>query len=204
MRAEECDPQFLIDNGFLEQVGDFEFGHHTVLASRLGYRITSQFADYFLGRIFETPDAVFTEELLRPDTQDLAMFAAGVDAIVESQRRVALNYFEDGSVEAACPPLQALLHIMAHGHYQEMTLDDPRLRAEFTRKAVLASDWYAARLRARQRRQVALWTRHVEAASGDGLQDARRELARVASPEYLNELVGTIGADPLEGQMPEG
>ncbi len=30
--------------------------------------------------------------------------AEGVDAIVEAQQRVAMNYFEDGSVEAACPP----------------------------------------------------------------------------------------------------
>ena len=42
-----------------------------VLASRLGYRITSLFADRFLGRIFETPDAVFPEEMLRPEKQDL-------------------------------------------------------------------------------------------------------------------------------------
>ena len=32
----------------------------------------------------------------------------GVDAVVEAQRLVALNYFEDGSVQGACPPLKAL------------------------------------------------------------------------------------------------
>ena len=52
----------------------------TVLASRLGYRITALFVDRFLGRIFETPDAVFPEEMLRPEKQDLASFAAGVDS----------------------------------------------------------------------------------------------------------------------------
>ncbi len=87
-----------------------------VLASRLGYRITSRFADRFFGRIFETPDAVFTEELLRPEKQDLADFVSGVTSIVDAQKRVATNYFEDGSVEAACPPLKALLHIMVNGY----------------------------------------------------------------------------------------
>src|SRR5581483_2384324 len=117
MRVHERDPHFLISNGYLEPVSDFCLDGRTVLASRLGYRITTLFVDRFLGRLFETPDAVFTEAMLRPEKQDLAMFAAGVDAIVEAQTRVAKQYFEDGSVEAACPPLKALLHIMACGSY---------------------------------------------------------------------------------------
>jgi hypothetical protein len=31
--------------------------------------------DRFLGRIFEMPSAVFPEEILRPEKQDLGMFA---------------------------------------------------------------------------------------------------------------------------------
>ena len=89
-----------------------------VPASRLGYRITSLFADRFLGRIFETPDTIFTEEILRPEKQDLEAYVAGVEAIAEAQQRVALNYFEDGSAAGACPPLCALLHIMAHGAWR--------------------------------------------------------------------------------------
>ncbi len=60
------------------------------------------FVDHFLGRIFETPSSVFSSEMLRPEEQGPELYAAGVDAIVETQRRVALNYFEDGSVVAAC------------------------------------------------------------------------------------------------------
>ena len=212
MRVEERDPGFLIDSGFLEKVGDFEFEGRTVLASRLGYRITARFADAFLGRIFETPDAVFSEDILCPERQDIAIFAEGVNAIVESQKRVAMCYFEDGSVEHACPPLRMLLHIMAHGHYEDMTLEDPRLRAQFTREAVLASDWYTDRLRARQSREAALWDRHLRSLAAfrsTGMTApktldldaraaaARREQARVRSDAYLHELVGTIGADPL-------
>jgi hypothetical protein len=64
-----------------------------------------------------------------------------------------------------------------------------------TRDAVLASDWYHARLAAKQARDVALRTRHV-AATGSAL--ARERLAWVSSPKYLQSLHGTIGADPME------
>ena len=163
MRVAERDPRSMIAAGYLEKIDDFALDGRTVQASRLGYRISMAFVDHFLGRIFETPDAVFPLELLRPELQDLQMFAAGVDAIVETQRRVALNYFEDGSVEAACPPLRALLEIMAHGSYQRKGVDDPEIRAMFTREALLASDWYRERLRVKQQRDVALWQRHVHA-----------------------------------------
>jgi hypothetical protein len=65
----------------------------------------------------------------------------------------------------------------------------------FTREAVLASDWYQARLVAKQARDVALWTRHV-AATGSAF--ARDRLAWVRSPKYLQSLHGTIGADPID------
>jgi hypothetical protein len=110
-----------------------------------------------------------------------------------------------------------LLYIMAHGSFEGRGVDDPCIRRMFTREALLASDWYRERLHVKQDRDSALWTRHVEsleryAASirAEGLRDeigacerlgyARTQLARVASAEYLEELVGTIGADPLRGQ----
>jgi len=209
VRVPERDPRFLIGNGFLEKIADFEWQGRTVLASRLGYRITALFAERFLGRIFETPDAVFPEEILRPEKQDMDAFAAGVDAIVAAQKRVAENYFFDGSVDAACPPLRALLHIMARGQWEGMGIGDPRLRAMFSRESVLASDWYQERLHAKQERDIALWSRHIASletfAAGPGarqfdvtgrLAEARAQMARVSSVAYLAELVGTIGADP--------
>jgi hypothetical protein len=220
MRAPERTPEFLISNGYLEKIDDYGYAGRTVLASRLGYRITALFADRYLGRIFETPNSVFTDELLKPEIQDPAAFAAGVDAIVESQRRVALNYFEDGSVEAACPPLRALLHIMAHGHFEGTDANDPAIRALFTRETLLASDWYRERLRVKQERDIALWRRHIAALEVfrssprnraaalqldvEGLlQAAQAMLDRVTSPAYLGELAGTLGADPFHLQLPE-
>jgi phosphoenolpyruvate carboxykinase (diphosphate) len=219
MRTQERDPRFLIDGGFLEKVEDFTFEGRAVRASRLGYRITMAFVDHYLGRIFETPDSVFPIEMLRPELQDAAMYAAGVEAIVESQRRVALNYFEDGSFQAACPPLRALLEIMAQGSDCGRGVNHPEVRALFTREALLASDWYAERLRTKQQRDIALWLRHLRALEEFRAAEqefppqddidyegraalARRQLDRVRSAAYLDELVGTIGADPFHGQMP--
>jgi len=204
MRVHERDPEFLKAHGYLEPVCDFGLDGRTVLASRLGYRITELFVDHFLGRIFETPDAVFPDQMLRPEKQDLAQFAAGVDAIVETQTRVALQYFEDGSVDAACPPLKALLHNMAHGSYQGMGVDAAEIRRLFSREAMLASEWYRERLVVKQERDVALWTRHLRALEDAGmenrLEEVRLQLARVSGPDYLGELRGTIGADPFRLQ----
>ncbi len=210
MRVSERDPHFLIDNGFLEKVEDFEFDGQKILASRLGYRITELFVDRFLGRIFEMPNAVFPEEILRPEKQDLAMFASGVLAITEAQRLVALNYFKDGSIEKACPPIKAVLHIMAYGQYEAMRESDPRLLKLFTRESLLASDWYRDRLRAKQSIDMALWTRHAAALNdflANGMRDPQldcksrlgdvcKQMKQVKSDSYLSELVGTIGADP--------
>jgi hypothetical protein len=77
----------------------------------------------------------------------------------------------------------------------------------------MGSGWYRERLRTKQTRDVALWTRHLRAldqfhGSGAALQgadiacrlaEARKQLARVSSPVYVRELEGTIGADPFCG-----
>jgi hypothetical protein len=208
MNIQERDPAYLIANGYLEKVEDFEHQGRRVLASRLGYRITARFAGHYLGRIFETPNIVFTEAFLRPETQDPDQYAAGVNAIVEAHARVAQEYFDDGSVEAACPQLKALLHIMARGHFEGKTVDDPSIRAMFTREALLTSSWYLERLRTKQVRDCALWERHVRSlessrdplATPARLAYARAQLARVSARAYLEELHGTIGADPRLGR----
>jgi len=208
MEVREREPRFLIENGFLEPVADLDVGGRRVLASRLGYRITSLFVDRFMGRMFETPSGVFTEEILKPELQDRDAFAAGVDSIVEAQTRVAQGYFRDGSAAGACPPLLALLHIMAEGTYEGRDVTDPAIRALFTREALLASDWYQERLRTKQHRDIALWRRHLEMLEHSPVRDrlpaARAQLKRVMSPEYLSALVGTLGADPFHGQWREG
>jgi hypothetical protein len=214
---QERDPERLLAEGHLERIDDYDFEGRRVLASRLGCRITSKFVATFFGRVFDNPATVFSEEILRPELQDPKVFADGVDNIVDAQRRVAEAYFKDGSIEDACPPLKALLHIMAHGHYQGKDARDPEIRGLFTREGLLASDWYKERLRVKQERDVDLWSRHVRSLSAflarpghrdealrlgieERLELAKRELERVSSERYLESLEGTIGADPIHAE----
>lgn len=211
---EERDPVRMIERGELEQVEDFEYNGKTVLASRLGYRITESFVHTYFGRVFDNPSAVFTEEMLKPETQDLGTFADGVNNIVEAMHKSALLYFEDGSIEDACPPLRALLHIMAYGTFDGKTVNDPEVRGLFTRESLLSSDWYRERLLMKQQREVELYSRHVASLSAflarpgyeaecarlrvaSRLEAARLELERVSGPGYLEELRGSLGADPI-------
>jgi len=218
MSPAERDPKFLITQGYLERCQDFEHAGKTVLASRLGYRINARFVRAFFGRVFNHPHAVFTDEMLRPELQGIDVFADGMDNIVTTQRRVAKMYFDDGSVARACPPLTALLHIMLNDEWEGKTLASPEVRQLFTRDYLLGSDWYAARLVAKQKVDRRLWRRHVdylerflkrtnyadEAARlglAQRLEQARKTLTEVEQPGYCQSLVGTIGAEPIEAYI---
>ena len=215
MSAAERDPKFLIANHYLDRLEDFEHQGKKILASRLGYRINARFIHAFFGRVFNHPHAVFTEAMLRPELQDADIFADSLDNIVTTQKRVAKMYFDDGSIQQACPPLQALLHIMLHDEWCGKGLDDAEFRNLFTRETLLASGWYAARLAAKQKNDAKLWKRRVEylnhflrrpshedvAATlgiSGRLTRARKELETVESPDYLAWLSGTLGAEPVE------
>jgi phosphoenolpyruvate carboxykinase (diphosphate) len=114
--------------------------------------------------------------------------------------------------------LKALLTIMATGSHEGKDLNDPEIRKLFTRENLLASEWYAERLRAQQRRDHALFTRFVDYLTevrsregnegleadlklGERLEKAHRRLVEIQSPSYLTKIRGTIGADPFHLQM---
>ena len=98
-----------------------------------------------------------TEAVLRPETQDRQVFVDSVEVMASTHERVARAYLKDGTIGSACPPVRALLEIMADGISTEgLTLEDPAFRELFTRESVLASDWYAARLDAAQARIEAI------------------------------------------------
>lgn len=216
MSPAERSARNLIATGALERVADFEHRGQRVLASRLGYRMTARLASIYFGRVFLHPHAVFTEEMLRPELQDMDVFADGVANIVATHQRVAESYFNDGSIAMACPPLKALLEVMAHGQTEEgLGLESPALRALFSRESVLASDWYAARLDAKQRSDEARLTRAVASLYGfldrpdnagaaarlglaNRLAQTQAERVRVGSAAYRASLVGTLGLQPLD------
>ena len=209
----ERDPEFLIREGMLEKLEDFEYGGRTILASRLGYRITSRFVRHFFGRMFDNPDKVFDEAILRPETQDLEGYADGIEHITEAQQRVARMYFEDGSYAYAVPPLQAVLSVMAEGHWNGKSIKDPDVRVMFTRESMLASDWYRARLDAKRRADIRLWRRHRNYLKqflqrethsdiaqrlelDERIAQAERRLQFFDSEAYMQRIIGTVGADP--------
>ncbi len=205
----------LIAEGCLERVADFEHEGRPVLASRLGYRMTQAFARKYFGRIFLHPHVVFTDEMLRPELQDLDIFAESMDVMVQTHRRVAQAYFDDGTIDLAVPPLRALLEIMATGTTEDgHDLDSPEIRSLFTYESVVNSPWYAERLDAKQRGAVARARAGLERLeffasvpeNGETIQRldlasritaAEAELARFSSPAYRAALVGTLGQQPL-------
>lgn len=214
MREPERRPEDLLAKGCLERCVDFTHEGRTIPASRLGYRITAKFMQIYGGRVFSDPDKVFTEDMLKPELQDRAAYIDSIENIAEAHRWVAEQYFRDGSIDLALPPLRALLHIMVHGHYEGQGLQDETLRRQFTREAMLASAWYPARLQARQDRGLAHQRRMIqemekflqqaeyqsEAERLDieaRLERAKTRLAFLQTPEYRRLLTGTIGADPI-------
>ena len=214
LTPEERCPKHMIENGMLERVEDFEHNGVSIPASRLGYRITESFVRTYMARVFDNPSKVFSEEILRPEKQDPDSFADGILYIAEAQQRVAKRYLEDGGFELACPPLRAVISVLATGEYEGKTIDDPEVRELFTLENMLASDWYRRRLVEQQSRDIQHWQDFADRLSaakasleGGGpllqvdldkrLAYAKEQLAIAESPEYLDSLVGTIGADPM-------
>ena len=219
LSTEEADPAYLIREGHLEKVEDFDYQGRKIPASILGYRITHKFVHYFLGRIFNNPNFVFPEAMLRPEKQSLEAFIEGVDNLMTTHQQVAQHYLADGSVNTLIPPLQALIHIMANGSYElqgkKIDRNSPEFRKMFERDTVLESSWYQNRLRKKQNWDLWLWQRHEEELlrfarqSGSDSPLARRlkidaklkkiraEIKRISSDAYLTSLIGTIGSDVM-------
>ena len=214
MTPAERDPAYLKANGYLERCVDFTHQGKDVLASRLGWRITARFVQAFCGRVFGNPSSVFAEDFLRPELQDLDVFAVGMANIVEAMRSAAERYFNDGSIEQACPPLRALLHLMRDGQWEGRGADAPEFRALFTRETVLASDWYRARLEAQRQVDAYLWERHarylekflqrLNYADVAADLDIRGRLEHVSAKARasrdagdLSHRFGTLGAEPF-------
>tara|TARA_R100000027_G_scaffold163_3_gene187 strand:- start:7055 stop:10519 length:3465 start_codon:yes stop_codon:yes gene_type:complete len=212
LSPEEREPSYMLKEGFLEKVEDFDHNGETILGSRLGYRITARFVRIVLGRLFNNPTSVIPKEMLEPELQDKEAYVDSIRNIVEAQQGVAHNYFEDGSIDLACPPLKALLHIMRDGNYEGKTIDDPEIRSQFTRESLIASDWYHARLE----NQVAFERKHFERVAeyighneensrflsslpADDLEERRTivasELKKINDTDYIKKLVGTLGCD---------
>lgn len=76
--------QELIKKGMLEKVPDMEHDGKKVLSSILGYRITQRFVNNYFSSIFDSISTLLPDEYLRPEKQNMANFANGVDFIYEN------------------------------------------------------------------------------------------------------------------------
>lgn len=214
MGPEERDPKALLENGMLEKIEDFEHNGQPIPAGRLGFRINGRFLRNYLSRVFDNPSKVFTDDILRPELQDPESYADGILHIAEAQQKAAQRYVDDGSFELACPPLQAILKIMAEGNWYGHDANSPTIRNMFTREGLLSSDWYRERLKKKQEVEIRRWQQSVaylesfieaphraetakEMRLASRLTTAKERLAHAQTTEYLDELVGTIGADPM-------
>lgn len=157
LRVGECNPKSLIENGYLEKINDYVKDDAVIPAGRLGYRITSRFAHEYFGRIFHDPDSVFPKDMLRPELQDQDVYAQSILNVYETQKRIAQAYFRDGSYELACPPLRALLEIMADDKLDDSRLQSPEFRKLFDASLILSSDWYQERIDSRLNYMKDFW-----------------------------------------------
>ena len=203
MSDEERSAKNLIAEGALEPVPNIVVDGQEVEASRLGYRMTKRFATKYFGRIFLHPDLVFTPEMLSPELQGEDVYAESVATIVETHRRVAQSYIDDGTIALGVPPIRALLEVMANGQTSDgLTLQDDEFRKQFDRESVLASDWYRERLQSEKDQHVALLKRSADAVEDfvsrpHGATEERREVY-VERLERLREELSDLEAQPLE------
>ncbi len=214
LTEKERDPQALIAQGALEKLEDFVHNGVTVPASRLGYRVTEIFSYSYLGKIFDEPQTVFNEGILRPEKQDFEAFVDGVLNIAEGHRKAALAYFEDGGAEAAIPPLKALLSIMAYGSYEGHGIESSEVRDLFRKENILKSDWYRKRLLNKQQIDIRLVSQKISNLRAfisnpinrsiisafkydERLEKAKAELASLEADAYVDSLAGTLGAEAL-------
>lgn len=210
----ERDPANMIKEGYLEKIRDFEYNGKKIPASILGYRITETFVNGFFGRVFENPNVIFPDDMLKPELQSMDEFADGVLNIVEAQKRVAESYFRDGSIESAIPPLKALLNIMVYGHFEGKGLNAPEVRELFTYGNMIESDWYKARIMAKQQSDIALYGSHIRYIEKiiredqnlsndmyhdliDKLHKLKEKYEYICSYDYAKYLTGTLGKDRI-------
>lgn len=211
----EKDPARMIAEGELEKIEDFEYEGKRIPASILGYRITEKFVIGYFGRVFENPNVIFPEDMLKPELQSMEQFADGILNIVEAQQRVAESYFRDGSIDSACPPLKALLHIMAYGEYEGKGLNSPEVRRMFTYEYLVESDWYKSRIMLKQQTDIAQMAeriRYIERIlredknlTPEMTEDLSQRLEKakslhdyLCSYDYAKFLYGTIGRDNIK------
>ena len=143
---------------YLEKCEDFDHGRRRVRPAGLGLSINERFVRLLWANSHH-PQAVFTEEMLRPESRTRLFLRMAVDNIVTTQRRVAQMYSRrqcGPGVSAAA----ALLEIMLHDQWKAKGSPIRGARPVHARAPAVAAIGMA-RLRAKQSVDRHLWRRHV-------------------------------------------
>ncbi len=222
LSPEERSAEWLIENGYLEEIKACrQDGTQIENTEILGYRSTHKFWLHMGGRVFNTPDVIFPEDMLKPEIQNPGIFEDSLENVREAQREYAKRFFEDGTIELASEPVKALLHIMRDGYYQssedaeKLDLHSAEFRKMFTYEYLLESDSYWERINCQQEREINTWTERRDAISDfiekhgqhhlskenlavakARLAEVEELLARARSNDFRQLLVGTIGLHP--------
>ena len=103
---------------------------------------------------------------------------------------------------------------MAYGNYEGKDLNDPELRKQFNREYVIQSDWYKDRLKLKQQKDIDFLKKQIQYLNDfksdqnnqqlvhdmkihERIKNAGQRLHYIESADYMKDLEGTIGADPL-------
>ena len=146
--------------------------------------------------------------------QDQDQYADSLLNLVEAGKIVASRYFKDGCINNACPPLKALLEIMANGNWEGKGLKDPEFRKLFEPEAILNSNWYNQRLEMRIDIAQDYWQGRIEyleeflkdhinreTSERLGIQErlnfAQNALSKLKNKsEAVSRIHGCLGTDP--------
>jgi hypothetical protein len=148
MTPNEREPPGSSSTAYLEKVRGLRIRRpQPVLASRLGYRNQPALHARRAGQDLRRPDAGVRRSHAA-SRKPRIWPPSSMASITSSKRtrRFAKGYLADGSIADACPPLQALLHIMAEGQFPTAKTCRTRTSAPVQQGSVLlASDWYKQR-----------------------------------------------------------
>lgn len=226
---EELDVDRLLRLGYIAPEPDVEGrdagGRDVVSKGATYYYFTERGMLEFFGRVFLTSDKTWSKEEIHPWEQNKDLYVQGKETLARYKKKIALEYFNDGSIDVASEPLRAVLHMMVYDEYRftppgaaepvVWTRESPEYRALFTGEAMLKSAEYRAALEESQRRDCLRLTEQArvleefvnenrESLPSAELQMYEGRLIRlkektgwVKTDAHLNHILGSIGADRI-------
>ena len=150
-RSEVPDPERLPGEGRAIS----RFDGRTVLASRLGYRITQRVRGPLPGPDFRNAGRCLSGRDAAPGDSGSGHVRGRRGRDRRQPAPGGRGVLRRWQHRSRMPAAQSAPAHYVQRAFGDLTLQDPRLRAMFTREAVLASDWYTERLRHKQRKDIA-------------------------------------------------